>query len=645
MAIENARLFNETKEALEQQTATSEVLRVISSALTDVQPVFRAILERATRLCGAELAHFWLYEEDGTFSLVESHGSSPEHVEWLRSRRHRFGPPFFRETGPWEAGQIEDIRATEPYRRGDEVWVRSVDNEGMRTLLNVPLVQDGRFIGALSIYRREVRRFAASQVNLVKTFADQAVIAIENVRLFTELQEKNRALTQAHKEVTHALEQQTATGEILRVISSSPTDVQPVFDAIAQSAAVLCHAPIAGVFRYDGELVHFVATNAEIPAAAEAGRRSFPMRADADVLATRAIAECRVVHLADVLEDRARKIFQAPLGHRSLLSVPMIREGKAVGSINVVRTEVGLFTAQEVALLQTFADQAVIAIENVRLFTELQETNRAVRAAHAQVSEALEQQTATSEILEVMSQSQTDAQPVFEAIVRSALRLCDGFFSIVYRFDGTMMDVAADHQVNPLASAALRALYPAPARRDHIVGRALLDRRRHHIADVATDPGLGGNRNVFMSSFPYRTALAVPMLQAGVPIGAIAIGRSDVRPFTDRQIEVLETFADQAVIAIENVRLFKELEARTAELTRSVEKLTALSEVSQAVSSTLDVETVSCRARTSSRAPTRAGSTSTTRAHKASTCEPRTTSTPPLSRGCELCRSTRGKVR
>ena len=205
---------------------------------------------------------------------------------------------------------------------------------------------------------------------------------------------------------------------------------------------------------------------------------------------------------------------------------------------------------------------------------------------------ALEQQTATSEILEVMSQSQKDAQPVFEAIVRSALRLCDGFFSIVYRFDGEMMNVAADHQVNPRASAALRALYPAPARRDHIVGRALLDRRRHHIADVATDPELGGNRNVFMSSFPYRTALAVPMLRAGVPIGAIAIGRSDVRPFTDRQIEVLETFADQAVIAIENVRLFKELEARTAELTGSVEKLTALSEVSRAVSSTLDVETV-----------------------------------------------------
>jgi len=234
----------------------------------------------------------------------------------------------------------------------------------------------------------------------------------------------------------------------------------------------------------------------------------------------------------------------------------------------------------------------VIAIENVRLFTELQEKNRALTAAHAQVTEALEQQTATSEILEVMSQSQTDAQPVFEAIVKSALRLCDGFFSVVYRFDGEMMGVAADHQVNPRASAALRALYPAPARRDHIVGRALLDRRRHHIADVATDPELGGNRNVFMSAFPYRTALAVPMLLRGVPIGAIAIGRSDVRPFTDKQVEVLETFADQAVIAIENVRLFKELETRTGELTKSVEKLTALSEVSRAVSSTLDVETV-----------------------------------------------------
>src|SRR5262245_26139014 len=204
IAIENVRLFTELggrnrelTEALERQTATSDVLRIISGSPTDIQPVFRAILERATRLCGAEMGRFWWRDDDGMFRLVESLGSSPEHIAWLGSRRHRFGRPFFRETGPWEAGQIEDVRDTEPYRHGDEVWVRSVDNEGFRTLLNVPLVQEGRFLGCLSIYRREVRRFTGPQVSLVKTFADQAVIAVENVRLFKELEAANRGLAAA----------------------------------------------------------------------------------------------------------------------------------------------------------------------------------------------------------------------------------------------------------------------------------------------------------------------------------------------------------------------------------------------------------------------------------------------------------------
>ncbi len=211
IAIENVRLFKELEvrnaklgESLEQQTATAEILHVISGALTDVQPVFRAILERATRLSGADLGHLWLYDDDGLFRLAEAIGSRPEHLEWLRSRRHRFGRPFFREEGPWEAGQIEDVRTTEPYRRGDEVWVRSVDDEGFRTLLNVPLVQDGRFIGAMSIYRREIRRFAASQANLVKTFADQAVIAIENARLFKELQASNQEIAQKSRQIEMA---------------------------------------------------------------------------------------------------------------------------------------------------------------------------------------------------------------------------------------------------------------------------------------------------------------------------------------------------------------------------------------------------------------------------------------------------------
>ena len=438
------------------------------------------------------------------------------------------------------------------------------------------MLWEATLLGVITLWKTRVEPFSDRQVELVTTFADQAVIAIENVRLFTELQAKNQALTTAHSQVSEALEQQTATSEILRVISSSPTAVQPTLEAIARAATVLCEADIGGLFPFDGELIHLGAQHGRTPEELEASRQAFPQRPSHASVTARAILAAAVVQISDVSEDpeaaESLRIF------RTVLAVPMIREGRPLGAITVGRRAVRLFTDKQIELLKTFADQAVIAIENVRLFNETRE--------------ALEQQTATSEILAVMSQSQTDAQPVFEAIVRSALRLCDGFFSIVYRFDGEMMSVAADHQVNPRASAALRALYPAPARRDHIVGRALLDRRRYHITDVATDPELGGNRNAFLSAFPYRTALAVPMLRGGVPIGAIAIGRNDVRPFTDRQIEVLETFADQAVIAIENARLLGELQSRTGELTRSVGELRALGEVGQAISSTLDLQTV-----------------------------------------------------
>src|SRR6266568_8805324 len=215
-------------EALEKQTATSEILKVIAGSPTDPQPVFDAILKRAATLCEAQLAHLWLYEGGEQFRLGAGYGSRPDHLQWLQQGLHRIGPPFFRESGPWRVGQVLDVRDTEPYRRGEPLWIRTADHEGMRTLLGVPLVKDGRLVGSIAVYRREVRPFTDAQVELVKTFADQAVIAIENVRLFTELQEKNQALTEAHAQVSEALEQQTATSEILRVISSSPTDEQPV---------------------------------------------------------------------------------------------------------------------------------------------------------------------------------------------------------------------------------------------------------------------------------------------------------------------------------------------------------------------------------------------------------------------------------
>src|SRR4030095_6926331 len=250
-------------EALEQQTATAEILSVISRSPTDLQPVFETILERATTLCEAQLAHLWLYEGGEQFRLGAGYGSRPDHLQWLQQGLHRIGPPFFRESGPWRGGPVLDGRGTEPYRRGDPFWIRTADHEGMRTLLGVPLVKDGRLVGSIAVYRREVQPFTDQQTALVQTFADQAVIAIENVRLFNETKE--------------ALEPQTATGEILKVISSSPTDIQPVVDSIAAKALDLCEAKTGAVFRFDGELIHVIAARSFSPEAVEAHRQTYPI--------------------------------------------------------------------------------------------------------------------------------------------------------------------------------------------------------------------------------------------------------------------------------------------------------------------------------------------------------------------------------
>jgi two-component system, NtrC family, sensor kinase len=340
-------------------------------------------------------------------------------------------------------------------------------NRGFRTILSVPLVHDAQAIGVIAIRRTEVRPFTDRQVELVKTFAVQAVIAIENVRLFNETKE--------------ALDRQTATAEILRVISSSPTDIQPVFDAVAESAARLCAAFDAAIFLRDGDGLRLAAHHGPIPI-----QSTLPL-----VLGTsngRAVLDGRTVHIADMqaqtdaFPEGSRNAQR--LGHRTVLAVPLIREGVAIGTINVRRTVAQLFTDRQVALLQTFADQAVIAIENVRLFKELQEKNQALTQAHAQVSEALEQQTATSEILRVISQSPTDVQPVFDAIAESAARLCEAFNANIYRRNGDRLVLVAHHGaivVGPVGHFSLSLA------RGTAGGRAVLDGRTIHIADMRTE--------------------------------------------------------------------------------------------------------------------------------------------------------------
>jgi GAF domain-containing protein len=574
IAIENVRLFTETKEALEQQTATAGILRVISSSPTDVQPVFDAIAAAATTLCAAENAGVFLF--DGTLIHFAAHH------HWTAKDLEAIRQTFPRPPGPGTVtarailtravAHTADIAADPGYE------LRGFVDEGFHAILSVPMLRDGGPIGAISVTRREAVPFTERQIALLKTFADQAVIAIENVRLFKELEAKNRALTEAHARVTNALEQQTATGEILGVISSSPTDVQPVFDTIVRSAVRLCGGLFSGLYRFDGELIHQVAQHNFTPEALAASHRVFPARPSRGIGSGRAILERAVVQIPDIERDPEyqHQSLSRAIGFRSAMYVPMLREGAPVGVIVVARAAPGLFSDDQTGLLKTFADQAVIAIENVRLFKELEARNR-------DLTVALEQQTATAEILRVISNSPTEVQPVFDAIATSSTRLCEGLYGLVFRFDGEMITLVADYGSSPERLGVIRRAYPAPPGRRSVAAQAILERRVIAIADAQSGteyPHIAERAR----AIGYRSILSVPMLQGDTTIGAINVLREEAIPFTDAQIELLKTFADQAVIAIENVRLFTELQASNRGLTSALDTQSATSDILRVIS-------------------------------------------------------------
>jgi signal transduction histidine kinase len=374
----------ELSEALEQQTATSEILRVISGSPNDLAPVFDALLESASRLCDASLGILFLYD-GGVFNVVAQRGATHAFAEAMQKPR-RPGPHtglgrILSEKGPV---QIEDLKADIAYQERDPLRMLTVDKGGMRTWLGVPMLKEGEVVGAFVIYRREVRRFSDKQTDLLMTFASQAVIAIENVRLFKELDVRNRDLTET-------LEQQTATAEILRVISSSQTDVQPVFETIAENSLRLCEATFSTVFRFDGQLVHLEALRNISPEGAAAIRAAFPMPLTRAGASARAIMTRSIVHIADVREDAdyALQGLAQVAAFRSILSVPMLRDGMPIGTITVAAERTVPFPEKQVALLKTFADQAVIAVENVRLFTEIQEKTQQLEIANRHKSEFL----------------------------------------------------------------------------------------------------------------------------------------------------------------------------------------------------------------------------------------------------------------
>jgi two-component system, NtrC family, sensor kinase len=555
-------------EAPEQQTATSEILRVISQSPTDVQPVFNAIAELAARLCDAAFSAVVRFDGE-LLHLVAVNNMLPEERAAYHSlfpRRPQLSFVMGRALLDGRPVHIEDVEADPDYDQRTLAVLKAA--APYHTCLGIPILRDGLPIGAIGCARHEVKPFTAAQIELVKTFANQVVIAIENVRLFTELQEKNRALTQAHAQVSEALEQQTATSEILRVISQSPTDVQPVFDAIVRSAVRLCDGLFGGLCRFDGELIYPVATHNYTPDALDAMQRIFPVRPSRTLGVGRAILDRDVVHLPDVRFDpeyQVRNLADA-IGFRSGLFVPMLRDGAPIGAILVARAEPGPFTGSEISLLKTFADQAVIAIENVRLFTELQEKNQALTEAHRNVTDTLERQTATSDILRVISNSTTDEQPVFDVIAKSALRLLGGVGASVTRVVGDDLHLAALTSTDPAGDQAIRSMFPLPMSQVPVFAQAFASRGAAVISDIDFADRVAVGFQAAARQRGYRSLVVVSISRGTEVSGYLGVSRAEAGGFTEAEVELLKTFADQAVIAMENVRLFNELAAANRDL-------------------------------------------------------------------------------
>ncbi len=568
IAIENTRLLKELRESLERQTATSEVLRVISSSPGELEPVFQAMLENAVRICGAKFGNLFLLDAEG-LQIGATYGAPQAYVDFLHSEN------ALKDLNP-EVGVSRLLRTKERYqvsdlaaapKQGDKLREATIELAGARTLIGVPMLKDGEAIGAIIIYRQEVRPFTEKQIELLTNFAAQAVIAIENARLLNELRQRTDDLTES-------LEQQTATSEVLGVISASPGELAPVFDAMLANAVRICEAKFGTLYRYDGNAFHFAAQVGAPPEFAEFQGRRGPFQPRPGTQLDRVMRTNKASHTADLAAETVPDVSARLAGARSIVIVPMLKDDTLVGAITIYRQEVRPFTDKQIALVQNFAAQAVIAIENTRLLNEL-------RQRTDDLTESLEQQTATSEVLRVISSSPSELTPVFQTMLANATHLCEANFGTLNLYDNGAFPVAATHNVpNAYAEFRRRApiLNPDPR---HPLARVAAAKQVVQIADMRAEPLYTEKDPSFVAMVDLagaRTLFVVPLLKENECVGAITIFRQEVRPFTDKQIELVKNFAAQAVIAIENTRLLNELR-------ESLEQQTATADVLKVISS------------------------------------------------------------